>query len=94
MKQEISSSEQTFIRNGFRANLRSDGRQNTDPQPFTVNLGTVEEAFGSSTVTFGEQDTQIICAIKAEVQKPLPSEPHKGQVSFHLESSQTGSSLF
>jgi exosome complex RNA-binding protein Rrp42 (RNase PH superfamily) len=57
MKQEISSSEQTFIRNGFRANLRSDGRQNTDPQPFTVNLGTVEEAFGSSTVTFGEQDT-------------------------------------
>ena len=32
--------------------------------------------------------------IKAEVQKPLPSEPTKGQIFFHLESSQTGSSLF
>ena len=59
-------------------NLRSDGRANTDPHPFKVDLGTVDEAFGSATVTFGEHDTQIICAIKAEVQKPLASEPTKG----------------
>lgn len=47
----------------------------------------MEEAFGSATITFGETDTRIICAIKAEIQKPLQSEPNKGQVTFHLESS-------
>jgi len=35
-----------------------------------------------------------MCVIKAEVQKPLPSEPTKGLITYHLESSQTGSSLF
>ena len=45
-------------------------------------------------MTFGEEDTKILCVIKAEVQKPLPSEPQKGQITYHLESSQTGSSLF
>lgn len=67
MKQEISQAEQQFIRDGFRTNLRSDGRQNTDPYKFEIRRGTVDEAFGSATVTFGEQDTQIICAIKAEI---------------------------
>ncbi len=78
MKQEISQHEQSFIRDGFRLNMRSDGRQNTDPYKFAIKQGTVEEAFGSATLTFGEQDTQIICAIKAEIQKPVPSEPTKG----------------
>ncbi len=35
-----------------------------------------------------------MCVIKAEIAKPLPSEPSKGQITYHLESSQTGSSLF
>lgn len=78
MKQEISQHEQLFIRDGFRLNFRSDGRQNTDPIKFETKLGTVQEAFGSATVTFGEQNTLVICAIKAEVQKPLPTEPTKG----------------
>ena len=54
----------------------------------------MQEAFGSSEVRFGEEDTKVLCVIKAEIQKPLPSEPTKGQIFFHLESSQTGSSLF
>jgi exosome complex RNA-binding protein Rrp42 (RNase PH superfamily) len=94
MKQEISPTEQEFVRDGFRANFRADGRSNTDPYEYSHTLSTVDEAFGSATVKFGDHDTQIICAIKAEIQKPLKSEPTKGQVSFHLESSQTGSSLF
>ena len=74
--------------------MRSDGRTNTDSLPSAEVCGTVPEAYGSATVTFGEQATQVICAIKAEIAKPLPSEPLCGQVTFHLESSQTGSSLF
>jgi exosome complex RNA-binding protein Rrp42 (RNase PH superfamily) len=38
-------------------------------------------------LTFGEHDTEIVVAIKAEVLKPLPSEPGMGQIMFHLESS-------
>ena len=94
MKQEISEQETRFIRDGFHKNFRADGRANTDVQRFAVSLGSIEEAYGSATVTFGEADTQIICAIKAEIQKPLVCEPNKGQVTFHLESSQTGTSLF
>lgn len=56
--------------------------------------GSVPEAYGSCTLRFGEEDTQIVCAIKAEVMKPLQGEPDKGQVSIYLESTQTGRSLF
>ena len=54
MKQEISQNEQNFVRQGFAINLRSDGRANTDSITYKVVLNTVEEAFGSATVTFGE----------------------------------------
>ena len=57
MKQEISQNESNFVRKGFAINLRSDGRANTDSITYKVVLNTVEEAFGSATVTFGEQDT-------------------------------------
>lgn len=75
-------------------NLRTDGRTNLATRNFTCEQGTIAEAYGSATLTFGEEQTMVICAIKAEVQKPLPSEPSKGQIYFHLESSQTGTSLF
>ena len=94
MKQQISESERQFVVEGFKCNMRSDGRSNLDYRQQRVRKGTVQEAFGSSEVTFGEEDTKVLCVIKAEVQKPLPSEPGKGQIVYHLESSQTGSSLF
>ncbi len=80
------------MQDGFRLNMRSDGRTNTQSLPYSLQRGTVEEAFGSCTVTFGEQQTRVTCAIKAEIGKPLPAEPDKGVISFHVESSQTGSS--
>ena len=57
MKQEISLNEQKFVRDGFKTNFRADGRANTDPYNFKIKVGTVEESFGSATLTFGEQDT-------------------------------------
>lgn len=94
MKQQISESERQFTVDGFKCNMRADGRSNLDYRRQSVVKSTVQEAFGSSQVTYGEEDTKILCVIKAEVQKPLPSEPTKGQITYHLESSQTGSSLF
>jgi len=54
MKQEISAHEQAFVRDGFRNNMRSDGRSNTDPIAYQLKQGTVDEAYGSATLTFGE----------------------------------------
>ena len=79
---------------GMAQNWRNDGRRNTEARSFNLLLNTIPEAFGSCTVRFGEDDTQVVCAIKAEVMKPLPSEPDKGQINIYLESSQTGRSLF
>ena len=67
MKQQICDQERQFIVDGFKTGIRSDGRGNTESRPVKVNLGTVQEAFGSATVVFGEHDTTIICAIKAEI---------------------------
>jgi len=74
--------------------MRSDGRGNLDWRPFSIEHGTIQEAFGSSAVTFGEQSTKIVCSIKAEVATPMPSEPNRGPIVYHLESVQTGSSLY
>ena len=65
-----------------------------DQRAFKLQTGVVPHGFGSSQLSFGEQETQIICSIKAELQKPLPSEPRNGQIRFHLESAFSGSSLF
>ena len=74
----LANSEQQFITEGFRFGIRTDGRTNYDCRPKSIVHGTVPEAFGSCTLKFGEEDTQVVCAIKAEVMKPLVSEPGKG----------------
>eukprot|EP00347_Sterkiella_histriomuscorum_P020972 403335752 len=94
MKQQICENEKVFITEGFQQGIRRDGRGPLDHRSYKINLGTIPHAFGSASLMFGEEEVQIICAIKADLQKPLPSEPKKGQIKFHLESSQTGSSLF
>ena len=50
----VSDNERRFIRGGFASNIRSDGRTNTARLPISEEPGTVPEAFGSATVTFGE----------------------------------------
>ena len=90
----IGNSEKVFMLEGFQHGIRTDGRGIMDCRQHTTFLGTVPEAYGSCTLTFGEDDTQVVCAIKAEVMKPLPSEPDMGQITLYLESCQTGRSLF
>jgi len=43
-------------------------------------------------LTFGQNKTQIVAAVKAEVGTPLKSTPDKGIVNFLLESAYSGSS--
>ena len=46
-----------------------------DSQDFKLFSKSVPAAFGSCTVTYGYEGIQIVCAIKAEIMKPLKSEP-------------------
>jgi exosome complex RNA-binding protein Rrp42 (RNase PH superfamily) len=79
MKSSISDPERAFILEGFRLNTcRRDGRGLLDYRNFKLQLGAVPHGFGSSQLVFGEEETQIICSIKAELQKPLPSQPRNG----------------
>ena len=79
MKSQISESERAFILEGFRMNTgRRDGRTSLDHRHYKLEVGLVPHGFGSSQLIFGEEDTQIICCIKAELQKPLPSHPRSG----------------
>ena len=59
---------------GFRQEIRRDGRRNLDHRQYNIELNSIDHAFGSSKVTFGEEQTEIICSIKADVSAPLPSE--------------------
>ena len=76
MKQVLSDTEKEFIVDGFRLGVRRDGRGCMDNRSFKIHQGSVPHAFGSATLIFGEEEVQIICAIKAELQKPLPSHPN------------------
>ena len=94
MSQLLAQSEKQYIIEGIHLGIRNDGRGNQDCRPFSIHTGTVPEAFGSCTIQFGEDNTQIVCAIKAEIMKPLQSEPNMGQIDLYLETCQTGRSLF
>ena len=53
----LARSEQIYILEGFNHGMRTDGRENHDSRPHNVVNGTIPEAFGSSTLKFGEEDT-------------------------------------
>ena len=57
MSSSISHSEKVFVMEGISQGIRCDGRGNMDCRTFTLNLGTVPEAFGSCTLTFGQEET-------------------------------------
>jgi len=55
MKQQISETEKSFIKEGFTMNYcRRDGRGNQDQRNFKLEVGVVPHGFGSSQLIFGE----------------------------------------
>jgi len=72
--------QRKFIREGVEAGFRNDGRGNFDSRDFRVERGVIPSAFGSSRITYGEDKSQIICAVKAEISG-------EAELTFALESS-------
>lgn len=67
MKQQICDMEKIFISEGLKMNVRRDGRSTLDHRDYKIELGTIPHAFGSASLLFGEEEVQIICAIKADL---------------------------
>ncbi len=58
----IGIDEKQFIREGFTADIRSDGRACNDSRPLALSLGDLQQCSGSARCTLGSTD--VIVGIK------------------------------
>ena len=58
----IGIDEKQFIRDGFRADIRSDGRACNDSRPLAISLGDLQQCSGSARCTLGSTD--VIVGVK------------------------------
>ncbi|KAL6557664.1 hypothetical protein OROMI_018014 [Orobanche minor] len=88
----LSLGEQNFIKGGIAQDLRTDGRKRLTYRHISVETGVIPQASGSARVKFGATD--VIASVKAELGKPNPSYPDKGNVSIYVDCSPTAEPTF
>ncbi|KAI8006712.1 Exosome complex exonuclease RRP42 [Camellia lanceoleosa] len=88
----LSIDEQHFIQGGIAQDLRSDGRKRLTYRPISVETGVIPQANGSARVKLGATD--VIASVKAELGKPSPFQPDKGNVSIYVDCSPTAAPVF
>ncbi|CAK0752194.1 hypothetical protein CVIRNUC_002127 [Coccomyxa viridis] len=81
----IGADEKDFIRGGFKADVRSDGRRCLESRPLALSLGDLQQCSGSARCTLGSND--VIVGVKAELGSPLPDTPDCGGVQITVECS-------
>jgi exosome complex component RRP42 len=95
----LSRSEETYIRSGCRDDCRTDGRTQMDFRSYTIVVGSKTElapplilSNGSARLVSSDQQTHLLCSIKAEVVRPAINTPNEGVVEFHVDRLTTASS--
>ncbi len=58
----IGLEEKKFIRDGFKAGIRSDGRACSDSRPVSLSLGDLQQCSGSARCALGS--TNVIVGVK------------------------------
>ena len=61
----IGADEKDFIRGGFKADLRSDGRHRLESRPVALSLGYLQQCSGSARCTLGSND--VIVGVKVSL---------------------------
>lgn len=84
-----SEAERTYIIDGVKAGIRSDGRGCLDFRPLQLELSLVLQANGSARLLLGETD--VLVGVKAELGSPSPHHPDQGQVQVTVECSSVAS---
>lgn len=60
-----------------------DGRRRGDYRPIELETGIVEHAFGSARLRLA--NTDILVAVKLEVDSPFHGTPHEGKIEFFVD---------
>lgn len=66
----------TYLRKFLLHSVRPDGRALEESRQIQIHSCPIAKCFGSATVKIGL--STVICAIKAEIAKPLPARPKDG----------------
>lgn len=77
--------EKTFILHGVVENFRIDGRGREDYRPMELETDIVTHAFGSARLRLA--NTDVLVAVKIEVDTPLPERPNEGKLDFFVDCS-------
>ncbi|XP_044754441.1 exosome complex component RRP42 [Coccinella septempunctata] len=81
----LSDGEKTFILHGVEMNFRVDGREREDYRPMELELDVVSHAFGSARLRLA--NTDVLVAVKIEVDTPFPERPMEGKIEFFVDCS-------
>ncbi|XP_066256031.1 exosome complex component RRP42 [Euwallacea similis] len=81
----LSEAEKTFILHGVAENFRVDGRDREGYRPMEVETDIVQHAFGSARLRLA--NTDVLVAVKIEVDTPLPEKPFEGKIEFFVDCS-------
>ncbi|XP_030752734.1 exosome complex component RRP42 [Sitophilus oryzae] len=81
----LCDAEKTFILHGVAENFRSDGRDREGYRPIEIETDIVQHAFGSARLRLA--NTDILVAVKIEVDTPLPERPFEGKIEFFVDCS-------
>lgn len=81
----LSDAEKTFILHGVEDDLRCDGRTRSDYRPIEIETGLVTHANGSCRLRLAKTD--ILVAVKTEIDVPHTESPDEGKISFFVDCS-------
>ncbi|KAL3275883.1 hypothetical protein HHI36_020620 [Cryptolaemus montrouzieri] len=81
----LCDAEKTFVLHGVDANMRIDGREREDYRPMELETDVVSHAFGSARLRLA--NTDVLVAVKIEVDSPFPEKPFEGKLEFFVDCS-------
>jgi len=81
----LCEAEKTFILHGVEENFRVDGRKRGQYRPMELENNIVAHAFGSARLRLA--NTDVLVAVKIEVDVPFPDQPNEGKIEFFVDCS-------
>ncbi|KAJ8919845.1 hypothetical protein NQ315_006374 [Exocentrus adspersus] len=81
----LCEAEKTFVLHGVEENFRVDGREREDYRPMELETDIVSHAFGSARLRLA--NTDVLVAVKIEVDAPFPERPYEGKLDFFVDCS-------
>ena len=81
-----SESERKYTLEGCEANIRADGRRNSDYRPYLIETDSlIQLSNGSSRVYLPNRSTDVVCSVKGEIVAPSLKHPSRGLLEIQVE---------